>query len=421
MRSLCFVLYIVRHTRYPILWLICLLLLTGCPSKPSQTPQRPPEGPILERISPAQLPDFQDDESAASLRSAIENSLSWYAKGSQDRPVSLAHMSVPARVFLESLNHFVSLADCGRITADTLCKDFDIFRVVPPANPGRMLVTGYYEPVLEGSLEPADEFRWPIYPIPSDLLLVELNRFDTSKFHGERLVGRLEKNLVVPYYTRSEIDGKKVLEKPGAQQTKPLAWLRDPVDCFFLHIQGSGVIRLSPTGPQMRVGYAGANGRPYHSIGKDLLEGGAVSPEEMSLQAIRKFLNSHPESQNEIMWKNESYVFFKWVSQGPLGSLDTLLTAGRSIATDPKFHPRGALAFLVSEKPVYDSSGQILRWERFGRWVLNQDAGGAIKGPERIDLFCGTGEAAERIAGPMKQQGELYYVIKKGLIGEELQ
>ena len=171
----------------------------------------------------------------------------------------------------------------------------------------------------------------------------------------------------------------------------------------------------------MRVGYAGANGRPYRSIRKSLLEGGAVSPEEMSLQAIRKFLNSHPESQNEIMWKNESYVFFKWVSQGPLGSLDTLLTAGRSIATDPKFHPRGALAFLVSEKPVYDSSGQILRWERFGRWVLNQDAGGAIKGPERIDLFCGTGEAAERIAGPMKQQGELYYVIKKGLIGEELQ
>ena len=203
--------------------------LAHMPSPPDRLPLQafsdasaPPEGPILERISPAQLPDFQDDESAASLRSAIENSLSWYAKGSQDRPVSLAHMSVPARVFLESLNHFVSLADCGRITADTLCKDFDIFRVVPPANPGRMLVTGYYEPVLEGSLEPADEFRWPIYPIPSDLLLVELNRFDTSKFHGERLVGRLEKNLVVPYYTRSEIDGKRSWKNP--ERNRPSHW-----------------------------------------------------------------------------------------------------------------------------------------------------------------------------------------------------
>ncbi|MGA2402873.1 MAG: MltA domain-containing protein [Syntrophobacteraceae bacterium] len=292
---------------------------------------------------------------------AIENSLSWYAKISQDRPVSLAHTSVPAKVFVESINHFVSLADCGRISADALYKD---------------LVTGYYEPVLEGSLKAEAEFRWPIYPVPSDLFLIELDRFDTNKFYGERLVGRLEKNFVVPYYSRSEIDGKKVLEKPGAQPAKPLAWLKDPVDCFFLHIQGSGVIRLSPDGLQMRVGYAGANGRPYHSIGKDLLESGAVSPEEMSLQAIRKFLRSHPESQNEIMWKNQSYVFFKRVSQGPLGSLDTVLTAGRSIATDPKFHPRGALAFLVSEKPVYDSSGQILRWEPAGPVRRRKDVPG---------------------------------------------
>jgi membrane-bound lytic murein transglycosylase A len=180
------------------------------------------------------------------------------------------------------------------------------------------------------------------------------------------------------------------------------------------------VIRLSPDGQQIRVGYAGANGRPYYGIGKELVETGAVSREAMSLQAIRNYLRSHPESQDEIMWKNESYVFFKRLSQGPVGSLDAVLTAGRSIATDPRFHPRGALAFLVSEKPVYDSSGEIRSWERFGRWVLNQDTGGAIKGPGRIDLFCGTGDDAEKIAGPMKQQGDLYYIIKKGLIGEEL-
>jgi membrane-bound lytic murein transglycosylase A len=279
-----------------------------------------------------------------------------------------------------------------------------------------MILTGYYEPVLEGSLQPGVEFGWPIYPVPSDLLLIELDRFDGHKFHGERLVGRLEKNFVVPYYSRSEIDGKKVLEKHAAHPTTPLVWLRDPVDCFFLHIQGSGVIRLNPDGPKIRVGYAGSNGRPYHSIGKDLIESGAISPDRMSMQAIGEYLRSHPDSENDIMWKNESYVFFKWVSQGPLGSLEIVLTTGRSIAADPNFHPPCAPAFLVSEKPVYDSSGKILRWERFGRWVLNQDTGGAIKGPGRVDLFCGTGEAAERIAGPMKQRAELYYFIKKGLI-----
>jgi membrane-bound lytic murein transglycosylase A len=404
------------NRRSPVFWLLCILLLTGCPSKPARTPLQPTERPLLERLSRARLPDIQDDEPAASLRSAIEKSLSWYASIPGDRQVCLGHISVPAWVIRESLNHFASLVDSGSISADRLSQDFDIFRVVPADNSGGMIVTGYYEPVLEGSLQPGGEFGWPIYPVPSDLLVIELERFDRNKFHGERLVGRLEKNFVVPYYSRSEIDGKKVLEKHAGQPTTPLVWLRDPVDCFFLHIQGSGVIRLNPDGPQMRVGYAGANGRPYHSIGKDLIESGAISAEQMSMQAIGEYLRSHPDSENDIMWKNDNYVFFKWVSQGPLGSLEIVLTAGRSIAADPKFHPPCAPAFLVSEKPVYDSSGKILSWERFGRWVLNQDTGGAIKGPGRIDLFCGTGEAAERIAGPMKQRGELYYFIKKGLI-----
>jgi membrane-bound lytic murein transglycosylase A len=319
----------------------------------------------------------------------------------------------------QSTELFAALLDSGRLNADSIMRNFDIFRVVPADNSGKMLVTGYYEPIVEASLKPEGKFKWPIYPVPSDLVIVDLDDFDSSKFHGERLIGRLEKNRLVPYYSRAEIDGKKVLEKPGALAAAPLAWLADPVDCFFLHVQGSGVLRLSPDGRQASVGYAGANGRPYHSIGKDLIDSGAISRDEMSLQAIRSYFCTHPEGRDAVMWKNDSYVFFKWVVQGPFGSLGTVLTAGRSIAADPKFHPPGALAFLVSEKPVYDKSGQIHRWERFGRWVLNQDAGGAIKGPGRIDLFCGTGEAAEKIAGPMKQTGELYYLIKKGLVDKE--
>ncbi len=388
-------------------------------SKPSQPIGQPAGRPLIERITSAQMPDLQDDESAASLRSAIEKSLSFYSKIPEDSLLSLGSIRVPVKTMRESIDYLASLADSGRINPESLSQDFDIFRVVPPDNSGHMFVTGYYEPVLDASLQPGDKFRWPIYPVPSDLLdrliwtvLTAIN----SMGKGSSAVWK--KISWSPTILALEIDGKRVLEKSGAQQTAPLAWLCDPVDCFFLHIQGSGVIRLTD-GRQKRVGYAGANGRPYRSIGKDLIESGAVSREQMSLQAIGSYLRSHPQSRDEIMWKNESYVFFKWVSEGPIGSLGAVLTARRSIATDPKFHPRGALAFLVSERPVYDDSGGIRRWERFGRWVLNQDAGGAIKGPGRIDLFCGTGEAAEKIAGPMKQQGELYYFVKKGLIREE--
>ncbi len=175
-------------------WLICIFLLTGCPSKPSPTPLQPAERPLLERISPAQLPDFQDDEPASSLRSAIEKSLSWYARIPGDRRVSLGRLSVPAGVIRESLDHFAFLVDSGLISADRLSQDFDVFKVIPPDNSGSMIVTGYYEPVLEGSLKPGVEFCRPIYPVPSDLLVIELDRFDGNKFHGERLVGRLEKN-----------------------------------------------------------------------------------------------------------------------------------------------------------------------------------------------------------------------------------
>ncbi|MHC1726436.1 MAG: murein transglycosylase A [Syntrophobacteraceae bacterium] len=408
--------------RFLISLLICLFFLAGCPAKAPDTPPQTSERPLFERISAAEMPALNEDVPADALRAAVQKSLAWYSRVPDDKPISFGKQTASAKAFRESLSHFLSLLDAGKLDAENISREFDIFRVIPQDRSGKMLITGYYEPVLEGSLKEGGQFKWPLYGIPSDLVVIELDRFDPAKFHGERLIGRVEKNRVVPYYSRSEIDGQKVLERSGVLSggplATPLAWLKDPVDSFFLHIQGSGVIRL-PDGRQARVGYAGANGRPYHSIGKTLIESGAISREEMSFQAIRRYLHSNPEKQNEIMWKNESYVFYKWVSEGPLGSLGAVVTEGRSVASDPKFHPRGAICFLISEKPRYDEAGQLVAWDRLSRWVLNQDAGGAIKGPGRMDLFCGTGELAEKTAGPMKQPGELYYFIKKGLIAEE--
>ena len=312
----------------PFFWLICLLFLTGCPSGPP--PQPPAEKPLFVPVPANQLPSFFDTGSPDSLRQAILKSLSWYGRVPHDRPLAFGDRTIPASVMQESLVHFLSLLDSGRLDNAVLAREFDIFKVVPPDRAGQLLVTGYYEPVLEGSLKPSQEHRWPLYPMPSDLLVIDLDRFDPTRFHGERLIGRLEKDHVVPYYTRAEIDRDKKLERSAV----PLAWLKDPVDCFFLHVQGSGVIRL-PDGRELRVGYAGANGRPYRSIGKVLIDSGAIAADAMSLQAIRNYLAAHPEKRDEVMWHNESYVFFRWVSEGPLGSLDTVLTAGRSIATDP--------------------------------------------------------------------------------------
>lgn len=387
-----------------VFWFACLLFLAGCPSKPPE----PPPAQVFERIQAHKLPDLSDDQPADALRSALLTSISWLERITPERTFAFGSHSISAAAIRESLVHFLSLLDSGELSREALGRDFDIFRVVPRDRPG-MLVTGYYEPVLEGSLKLDGTFKWPLYGVPPDLLTVDLERFDQERFRGERLIGRLDKNRVVPFYTRAEIDGQGRLDGSGAQ----IAWLKDPVDCFFLHVQGSGVIRLPNCGMR-RVGYAGANGRPYRSIGKSLLEKGVLAREEMSLQAIRKYLESNPSERDSIMWENESYVFFRFVSQGPLGSLGRILTEGRSVASDPKFHPRGAVAFLVSEKPRLDTSGQVVGWERLGRWVLNQDTGGAIKGAGRIDLFCGTGETAEQIAGPMKQPGEMYYFIKKG-------
>lgn len=172
------------------------------------------------------------------------------------------------------------------------------------------------------------------------------------------------------------------------------------------------MIRLSGN-KYRRLGYAGANGRPYKSIGKDLLDLGVIKREDMSLQAIREFLKGHPETRDEIMWRNESYVFFRWVEVGPLGSLNVPLTAGRSVATDAKFHPKGAIAFLETQKPRLGKDQEVLGWEPLHRWVVNQDTGGAIKGVGRVDLFCGTGGDAEAVAGRLKHPGRLFFLLKK--------
>ena len=186
----------------------------------------------------------------------------------------------------------------------------------------------------------------------------------------------------------------------------------DRIDLFFLHIQGSGKLYMD-NGDSLNVHYNSPNGRPYRSIGKLLIDSGAIAREEMSMQAIKKYLRENPDTVDDILNANPSYVFFNTEKEGPIGSIGVQLTPGRSIATDRRIFPKAALAFIQTRKPLVDGDGLISQWSRFNRFVVNQDTGGAIRGPGRADLFWGNGPYAELAAGYMQHPGMLYFLVLK--------
>ena len=190
-----------------------------------------------------------------------------------------------------------------------------------------------------------------------------------------------------------------------------IAWLADPVERFYLHIQGSGKVRF-PDGTTMRVGYARSNGRPYRSLNAYLLAAGKITERENSHEAVKRYLKGQTEENLlPILSRNECYVFFAKAPEGPRGALGVTLVEGRSVAVDPAVYPKGGIAFLRSRRPVAPGRGE--EWTPFSRFVLCQDAGVAIKGPGRVDLFCGTGGEAERLAGSLKEPGEITILLKK--------
>ena len=265
------------------------------------------------------------------------------------------------------------------------------------------LITGYYEPLLKGSWDQSEEFRYPLYGVPKDLLIIDLGRI-YPQLKGLRLRGKLDGNKVVPYYDRAQLDDDQDLI-----QGTEILWVNSLVDQFFLHVQGSGRIQLTD-GSTVAVGYAGQNGHPYQSIGRVLIEMGELDKEEVTLFTIKDWLKSNPTRVNEILAKNPSYVFFELrddQADGPVGSLNVTLTPERSIAVDRNVIPLGAPVWLQTTLPNAQQSP-------LNRLMLAQDTGGAIKGDIRADVFWGRGDEAEKLAGLMKQQGALFVLLPKG-------
>ncbi len=260
------------------------------------------------------------------------------------------------------------------------------------------LITGYYEPILNGSLVKTKEYAYPLYHAPDDMLTIDLADVYPS-LKGMRLRGRLEGNRVVPYLPRSEIDGDS---EPLAGQE--ILWIDDPYGSFFLQIQGSGRVALED-GSMLGVNYADQNGHPYVAIGKKLVEMKVLPLEQVSLFSIKNWLVNNPERADEVLNANPSYVFFNLREnneESARGSLNVPLTPGRSLAVDRRVIPLGTPVWLETTLP----DGSL-----YHRLMFAQDTGGAIRGPVRADVFFGTGDDAEKLAGEMKQQGRMYALL----------
>lgn len=265
------------------------------------------------------------------------------------------------------------------------------------------LVTGYYEPMLRGARKRGGPYQTPLHREPPDLLTIDMSGV-YPELRNLRLRGRLVGTKVVPYLTRGEMTGG------GALKGHELLWVDDPIEAFFLQVQGSGRVYLVDTKETVRLAYANQNGHPYRSIGRYLVDKGELTLDQASAQSIKAWYIANPSRRDELLNANPSYVFFREEKlsepvPGPKGALGVPLTAARSIAVDPQHIPLGAPVFLSTTHP---NSEQPLR-----RLMLAQDTGGAIRGAVRADFFWGFGKQAGELAGRMKQQGAMWVLLPK--------
>lgn len=280
-------------------------------------------------------------------------------------------------------------------------------QVLNPDGSDTGLVTGYYEPLLRGARKRGGPYQTPLYRAPDDLLTVDLASV-YPELKGMRLRGRLVGNKILPYPTRAE------LMRSNALAGKELLWVDDPIEAFFLQVQGSGRVQLADTKEVVRIAYADQNGHPYKSIGRYLVDKGEMTLDQASAQSIRTWFMNNPSRQQELLGANPSYIFFKEEKltdpkKGPKGSLGVPLTPQRSIAVDIQFVPLGVPVFLSTTQPGKDLPLQ--------RLMMAQDTGSAIKNAVRADYFWGFGAEAGEKAGRMKQRGMMWVLLPKQASG----
>lgn len=374
--------------------LLPLLLAAGCAQVPQQVtttcvpckeqePTKPAEPP-LQAAHYADLPGWSEDDPAPAFQAFVRQCASLQKQ-------ALWRTTCASAAALENPD-----AAAIRTWFETQLRPWQL---VNPDGNRTGLITGYYEPILQGSRTRKAPYTTPVFGPPDDLIVVELGELYPELKHM-RLRGRIEGRKLVPYYSRAE----------WAQQEdkrKSLLWVSDPIDFFFMQIQGSGQIELDD-GNRIRLNYADQNGHPYHSIGRWLIDKGELKPEQASMQGIKNWARANPKRLQELLNTNPSLVFFRELKaegSGPQGAMGLPLTPERSIAVDPRTTPLGAPVWLSTTQPNSEQSLQ--------RLMLAQDTGGAIRGPVRADFYWGSGPAAGSQAGKMKQSGRMWVLLPR--------
>lgn len=388
--------------------IVLLLILISCARAPLEKREM--------ALRPIDTPQLSDDLTLVPLIEGIKKSIEIIESKKVDfLNFTFGENKINEKDYTEALKFLVRSYEKTKDSKkflEIIQDNFNFYEVYGGQNYGEILLTSYYEPIIEGSLKKTERFSRPLYRVPPDLVEISLREFKEENFPVKiekprtiygRLVPKPENDIkgkVVPYYSRSEIDQELSLKGKKLE----ICYV-DPVDSFFLQVQGSGTVILQ-NGKKIRVGYAGQNGWNYHPIGKELIQ--TIPIEEINLERIEEHLNSLPPGQkDELMAKNPSYVFFKEIKAKPVTTLGVEVIDGRTLATDLRFFPKGALAYLVFEGPSFEPE------KKYSRLVLDLDTGGAIKGGGRADLFWGSGLEAKKYAGNLKSKANLYYLAPK--------
>jgi membrane-bound lytic murein transglycosylase A len=373
----------MTHIVRSLVALLVAILAAGCISVREPGGEKA-GGARYEPAAFAELPGWRDALLVPSLRA--------YLAGCPKLGNSLARACQVARAAADGDE---------RAAREFFESNFTPYAVVSPDGSREGLVTGYYEPILNASRERGGPYQYPVLGVPRDLLVVDLGDV-YPELANLRLRGRLEGRRIVPYYSRAQIAAN------GHEGAAPaIAWVADPVDLFFLQIQGSGQLLLEG-GARIRAGYAEQNGHPYRSVGRYLVDRGELQLERASMQGIKDWASANPGKLQEALNYNASYVFFRElpVEAGPTGALGVPLSAEYSIAVDRRYTPLGAPVYLAT---TYPNSQQPLE-----RLMVAQDTGGAIRGAVRADFYWGAGEEAATLAGRMRQRGRTWILWPRG-------
>ncbi len=372
-----------------------LLLLAGCATT---TPRpAPPAGPTPPAPAPA-APAAPDARSLAVRAAPLVDQPGW-AQADATAALAAFRKTCTALTKRNDASGLTQASDwapvCAAAKTATDARSFFATALVPVRlGDGRGLNTGYYEPEIAGTRTAAPGYAVPLYRRPPDLIDVDLGDFNDN-LKGRKVRGRVDGQTLVPYYDRAAITGGAL-----AGRGLELAWAADPYEAFFLEIQGSGRLKL-PDGSIMRIGYDAQNGRDYVAIGKLLRERGALAPGQATMDGIIGWLRAHPDEAPAILNANASYIFFREITgDGPIGALGVALTPEVSVAADPRYLPLGAPLWLDTRVPA-----------PFARLMVAQDTGGAIKGPNRLDIFWGAGAAARKTAGGLSATGTMLLLL----------